>query len=608
MNRIRTFSLVAGLLVTGWTAAAAAQSRPTLIRDARLFDGQAVVERASVLVRDGKIAAVGRTVRAPAGAEIVDGRGKTLLPGLIDSHTHSFGDALRSALVFGVTTELDMFTQVQMASTIKADQAAGRRLDEADLRTAGTLVTAPGGHGTEYGMTIPTISAPEEAQAFVDARIAEGSDYIKIVYDDAKSYGRNIPTISRATMAAVIQAAHRRGKLAVVHISTIGAARDAIESGADGLVHLFIDRAPDAAFAPLVAGKRAFVIPTLTVLESVTGSGGGAALADHPGVAPYLAEPAAGSLRRGFPVRPGGSNRYEYAEQTVRELRAAGVPILAGTDAPNPGTAHGASLHRELELLVKAGLSPLQALASATSVPAKAFALTDRGRIAPGLRADLLLVEGDPTSDVAGTRDIVRVWKVGVPVDRDGYRAALASVKHASLQAPAALGGSDLVSDFEGSTPAASFGLGWDVSTDAIAGGKSTGKIAITPDGASASKGSLGVTGTIAGDLPYAWAGAIYYPGSAPMTPVDLSSRKEIRFRAKGDGKTYRIMVFAQSRGMMPLVRTFVAGPEWKEHVFPFSAFEGIDGRDVMAILWGGGPEPGTFSFQIDDVKLAGGS
>jgi imidazolonepropionase-like amidohydrolase len=102
----------------------------------------------------------------------------------------------------------------------------------------------------------------------------------------------------------------------------------------------------------------------------------------------------------------------------VRQLRLAGVPLLVGTDAPNPGTTHGASVHRELELLMKAGLSATEALAGATSVPARIFGLRDRGTVAPGGRADLLLVEGDPTRDVTETRNIVGIWKQGVMVKR----------------------------------------------------------------------------------------------------------------------------------------------------------------------------------------------
>lgn len=95
--------------------------------------------------------------------------------------------------------------------------------------------------------------------------------------------------------------------------------------------------------------------------------------------------------------------------------------MMAGTDAPSPGTAYGASQHGELELLVGAGLTPLQALVAATSAPARAFRLADCGRIGPGLRADLVLVEGDPDRDITATRRIVGVWKRGVAVERVRY-------------------------------------------------------------------------------------------------------------------------------------------------------------------------------------------
>src|SRR5215813_1581715 len=248
--------------------------RPIVINNVRIFDGSTVIPTGAVIIEGGKIKSVGKTVAPPDGAEIIDGTGHTLLPGLIDSHTHAFGAALKQAVMFGVTTELDMFSDHQMAAQMRKEQAEGKATDRADLFSAGTLVTAPGGHGTEYGMKIPTITAPGEAQAFVDARNDEGSDYIKIVYDDGKSYGLNNPTVSKETMAAVIASAHKRGKLAVVHISTLEGARDAIESGADALAHIFRDRPPDPGFARMVAAHRAFVIPTLTVTESVKGDAG----------------------------------------------------------------------------------------------------------------------------------------------------------------------------------------------------------------------------------------------------------------------------------------------------------------------------------------------
>jgi imidazolonepropionase-like amidohydrolase len=126
---------------------------------------------------------------------------------------------------------------------------AGGANDRADLFSAGVLATAPGGHGTEYGFPIPTISTPDSAQAFFDARIAEGSDYIKIVYDDGSAFSIRWPSIDEATLRALINAAHRRNKLAVVHVSRASAARTALDARADGLMHMFVDRAPDAELA-----------------------------------------------------------------------------------------------------------------------------------------------------------------------------------------------------------------------------------------------------------------------------------------------------------------------------------------------------------------------
>ena len=167
--------------------AAQANHRAVAFRNVRIFDGVAATPRSKVVIQDGKIQAVGSGATIPGGAEVIESEGLTLLPGLIDSHTHSYGDALKTAIVFGVTTELDMFTDYHMAAAIRKQQSEGKTPNMADLFSAGTLVTAPHGHGTEYGIPIPTISSPDEAQAFVDARIAEGSDYIKIIYDDGKT-------------------------------------------------------------------------------------------------------------------------------------------------------------------------------------------------------------------------------------------------------------------------------------------------------------------------------------------------------------------------------------------------------------------------------------
>ena len=115
---------------------------------------------------------------------------------------------------------------------------------------------------------------------------------------------------------------------------------------------------------------------------------------------------------------PSANHLCGAADGAVRLLSQAGVSLLTGTDAPAPGATYGASVHGELELLVRYGLTPIQALVAATSAPARVFRLSDRGQISPGKRADLLLVQGDPTKNILDTRNIVAVWKNGSRTSR----------------------------------------------------------------------------------------------------------------------------------------------------------------------------------------------
>src|SRR5690606_4563552 len=170
------------------------------------------------------------------------------------------------------------------------------------------------------------------------------------------------------------------------------------------LVHVFQDAPADAGLVALARERGAFVVPTLSVIAAFSGRGDD--IAGDPRLRGWLSPEQLQSLGDGSRFPAPAADLLANAMESVRRLHAAGVPILAGTDAPNPGTAHGASLHGELQLLVEAGLTPAEALAAATSVPAKAFGLGDRGRIAPGLRADLVLVNGDPTQDITATRSI----------------------------------------------------------------------------------------------------------------------------------------------------------------------------------------------------------
>ncbi len=583
---------------------AVAQEAPLVFENVRVFDGEQTLPDATVVVEDGVITRVGAGAEKPVGAEVIDGRGKTLLPGLIDAHVHVFTrDALEQALVFGVTSELDMFTDETFAAQLRSEQAAGGAGTRADLFSAGTLATAPGGHGTQFGLEIPTLEDPTEAEAFVNARVAAGADYIKAVLEDGAPFGLLYPTLDAATLKAVVDAAHAADKLVVTHVSTLADAKEAIRAGTDGLAHSFVDAGPDEEFLELARANGLFVIATLVVYQTIGGEPKDTSLSDDPLLAPYLTPFDLQNLATSFP--PSRSATLANAQAAVRALHERGLPVLAGTDAANPGTAYGASLHRELVLLTESGLSPSEALAAATAVTADVFGLDDRGRVAPGFKADLLLVEGDPTETITATRAIVGVWKNGVRADREAYRAGLEGARaSADAQAQAlAAGETAPVSDFETNDLSVQFGNDWVVSTDEMAGGNSVATLAVVAGGAEGSDYALEVSGEVNEGFAFPWAGAMFMPGAQPFAPADLASKPSLHFFARGEGGPYRVQVFCQNLGQIPAEQPFEVADEWQAYRFDLTTFNSCDASGVQAVIFSAG-QPGTFSFQLDTVEF----
>ena len=563
---------------------------------ATVFDGETFRADHDVWVENGRIRAVGAALEIPDDVPRVDGSGRTLLPGLIDAHVHTFGTTLNDAVRFGVTSVLDQFTDPELAASKRAARERLERGDEADLFSAGMLATADGGHGTQFGIPVETVSGPADAAAWVAARKAEGSDWIKIVYEDGSPY-MDIPSLDPETIGALIAAAHAEGLLAVVHVSKLAHALEAVDLGADGLVHVWGDAIIDAAQAAQIADAGVFVVPTLSVVTAMSGDGIDPELLRDAGVAaasPMQRE----TLASRFPDLPDEARpaaRGETAIANVRRLHAAGVRLLAGTDAPNPGTGAGISQHGELQLLVRAGLGSAEALAAATSAPAAIFSLEDRGRIDAGRIADLVLVDGDLESDISGSTRLVAVWKDGYPVAR--------SIDQETSAAPAAPE-TTLISDFEEGV-GASFGAGWQVTTDRIRGGSSTADL-------SASQGALRVEGEVAASgsaFTFPWAGAIYFPGSQPMQPVDFSGREVLRFRTRGDGRGYLVMLFSGGASVaVPPSVPFTAPADWTEVEIPLARFPTatpglIEGLAFVATAPPGFPA-GAFAFELDDVEI----
>jgi imidazolonepropionase-like amidohydrolase len=398
----------------------------TSIRNVRVFDGTKTLSRVDVLI-DGERLLAGDGERADVE---LDGSGKTLLPGLIDAHTHVVDGDLAQALTFGVTTELDMFCLP--SNLARQRRLAGERNDVADVRSSGVLATAPGGHPSQIMNADPslserlgdavgpfdTVADASQAKAFVEARLAGGIDYLKIVIDSGAVSGMQLPVLGADTVGALVDAAHAHGLRAVAHAVTVKDASVAVNAGIDALAHVWADSGPgDSASEELIArivAQKVFVISTLAYFEAVTGDPAGAELVRDQRIGSRLPEHAKAAIDRDSSAIPIDPNAVPNALHTAGMLHRAGVPLLAGTDANIYAPLHGASLHRELLLLTQAGLTAQEALAAATAVPARCFGLSDRGQVEPGKRADLVLVDGDPTQDITATRSIVDVWRRGV--------------------------------------------------------------------------------------------------------------------------------------------------------------------------------------------------
>ena len=602
MRNYSGYWLLVGTLGSLGSCVTSIAQESILFESVAVFDGERKIDATNVLIEGGKIKAVGKEVKALASSKKISGTGKTLIPGMIDAHTHVWMESqLQQAAMFGVTTELDMMSVPENVAMFRKQQADGKANDRADVFSAGAAVTVKGGHGTQFGFAVPTVDGASDAAQFVNERVREGSDYIKLILEDGSAYGRTIPTIDRETFSIAVRTAHEKRKLAVAHVSTAANARVAVESDVDGLVHLFADQNVSPEWLAMAKTKKLFVVPTASVLSSTAGANLSKLVIDDPFLKPLLNRETIANLTRAFPVRAGQEKDWEVLKENIGKLRQAGIPVLAGTDAANPGTDHGVSMHQEIRLLVSAGLSNQEALAAATSIPAKHFQLADRGQIAPGLRADIVLVDGDPTKDVGNLARIVGVWKGGFPIDRNARIESVKAENAAAMSRPIA-DKSKRISNFEGEKVSADFGADWASSTDAIMGGSSTSRLTAVSEGANGSKSSMEVSGKIRPEQP-AFAGAIFTPGAAEMQPSDLSAYRKLSFWAKGNDDDLQVMMFTQKRGFQPSIQFLKAGKEWKRFEFKISDFDGSDGTDVLG-LWFGKSAKGEFKFWIDEVQL----
>ena len=437
-----------------------------LIRNVAVLDvatGKRVLAR-DVLVRDGRIHAIEETgMNVPTRSGVIEGGGGTLLPGLIDMHGHvskprgpswepNRGDAhanLRAYLYAGVTTILDPADSSGDAISRREEIANGELLGPR-VYTAANMVTCPGGHP----LALIDLFAPKwiawmlrrgvayevetraEAYAAVDQLADEGVDVIKVVVDHLPPAA---PRISLETMKAINERANSRSLRWVAHVGSLQDAFDAGEAGASLWMHgIARERATDAEITrladfgiPMVVtievndrmlrGLNAPIDPTKLERETVPQE-----VLDSFFPPPHEYVEGFAAFRSGGPE----GNQRDLAMingENMMRLKKAGVSIFVGSDSGPGGIFPGASLHRELAQLVRAGMKPAEAIRAATLDPATWLANggpLEFGAVRVGLRADLLLVRGDPTEDVKALEDLVAVIVDGTPIERRPVGAA----------------------------------------------------------------------------------------------------------------------------------------------------------------------------------------
>ncbi len=370
----------------------------TAITNVRVFDGRRLSQLTTVVIDGEQIADPDEA----ASAEVIDGDGGTLLPGFIDSHAHvSTAAHLQAMAAWGVTTVLDMG-----APHLEATMALKDQRGLPTLLTAGRPASGPGsmfitsmGHPPSTGVT-----GPRDAPRFVADRVAEHSDYIKILIEDARIPGAK--PLADDTVAALVTAAHAAGLLTVAHVVSVGTMRAALDAGVDIVTHTSVSADLGADLEREIAQRAVTIIPTLSMMDGVVHAIGRR-------LTVRLLSLVVKDLRMD----------YRHARAAVASFHHAGRTVLVGTDANDEPKApfhppHGRSVHEELARLVEAGLTPAEALDGATRLAADTFGLHDRGSITPGRRADLVLVAGDPIRDITSTRDITGVWIAGTRIAR----------------------------------------------------------------------------------------------------------------------------------------------------------------------------------------------
>jgi imidazolonepropionase-like amidohydrolase len=528
------------------------------ILGATLFDATGAAPHvADIVISGGRIAEIGDHLKVPKGARIIHAKGKALLPGFFDLHTHWTPSGLPGTtpqiatayLQSGVTSVNDFHQQ--------PESYLPRREWLSHLATPhvsfAARVSTPGGHGADWGDQSTTIwiNTPEAARAAVNSLRPYKPDLIK-AFTDGWRYGASADNSSmdEATLRALSEEAHKAGLEVLTHTVTVDRGLVAARAGVDAIAHSLQDRRVDAANIAIIKASGMAIAPTLAVYEP-----------EKPGKPPR---------DRNDPKVALSFAKFDNALYNVKALFDAGVPVAVGTDAGMPDTPHGRSTLRELELLVRAGLTPAQALIAGTATSAKVMHVdNDRGTVTVGKRADLILINGRPWENIGDVYKVSQVLVDGKVITGFGSNRAdrLPSVTI-----------SHLVDDFERADGRSSLDT---LRLDTPDGGMDrTAEISQIVPRENGGKALLVSARMAQKDKAYAGVAIPLTRGS--VQPVDLRRFDGVRFDVKGAGD-YTVRINGLDGRW---IASFTASDDWTSVELPFSALHAMSERQEAGAVW----------------------
>jgi imidazolonepropionase-like amidohydrolase len=567
------------------TADARKQNNENIIAiiGATVIDGTgAEPSRQTVVIRGDRIEAVAPKIEMPAGARLIDAEGMTLMPGLFDLHTHlpyssvsgapnDWPKNLKAYLYCGVTSVVDFGAYGEMFEPMRRLIRTG--VIAAPRVSLAVRITTPGGHGAEGGrgeLFSLEVSTAREARAAVRRALPYQPEVIK-AFTDGWRYGAapDMTSMNEETLTALVDEAHKNGLEVLTHTVTLERAKIAARAGVDVIAHGVGDKVADEELFKLMKAKGTTYAPTLAVYEprgrDILTPLLGAVLAPSARLAFVPPQnpptrPADGSAENGDPPRV---RRWTVLQNNTAALRKAGITFGVGTDSGVTGTHHGWATLRELQLLVAGGLTPIEAITAATGAASRAIKVDgERGTIAPGKLADLVLVEGEPQKDIRDIEKIKRVFLGGREIDRERLAREIAEPGLTPLPAIKAR---ELIDDFESANGRSSVDTLWVNST---APGVDATKMLFGRVTRKGGSHALSVTARMSENDRA--LGRVDIPLSrGAIEPVDASAFRGVRFDARGDGD-YQLIASAYDAPNFQA--PFKASPQWRTIRIDFSS------------------------------------